>query len=197
MHKHQCSLCETVWHHGEEYNDDIWAHECPACGCHQFRVFRDADPVIPHPAGEAPLAVADPVAALAAAEGLARARAAFSLDVRTAPAQQLVPQLAEWVTRDPYPLVRLAAIEALRRFGAPARTATPAITAALSDPQAYVRRAAALALGSFGPAAEVARFQLTRRLEDGNPAVRAAAAAALKNIGQDGFSPVTEVWVVP
>jgi HEAT repeat protein len=123
---------------------------------------------------------------------LVRARAIFTLDVRTGQAQVLVPTLAALVTHDPYPLVRLAAVEAVWGCGAQARAAVPAITRALSDRQAYVRRAAALALGSFGLAAGTARQQLTRCLEDSDPAVRAAAAAALKKIGPDWFRPFTE-----
>jgi hypothetical protein len=191
MHKHKCSLCETLWQHGEEWDDDIGAHECPACGCHQFRIFRDADTQGSAPAGP------DPVVALGASDALVRARTAFSLDARAAEAGLLVPKLAELVTQDPYPLVRLAAVEALWRFGAPASAAVAAMTRALADRQAFVRRSAALALGSFGTAAASARPHLTGRLTDSNPSVRAAAATALKNIGPDWFSPLNEVWVVP
>jgi predicted nucleic acid-binding Zn-ribbon protein len=40
MHQHKCSLCGTMWQHGEEWDKDMLAHECRACGCHQFRVFK-------------------------------------------------------------------------------------------------------------------------------------------------------------
>ena len=40
MHQHKCSLCGTMWQHGEEWDRDMLAHECSACGCHQFRVFK-------------------------------------------------------------------------------------------------------------------------------------------------------------
>jgi HEAT repeat protein len=197
MHQHKCSLCETVWQHGEEWDNDVDAHECPACGCHQFRILKDADTAALPAAGAAPPAEPDPTAALGDSQWLTRARTAFALNARTAPAQQLVAKLAELLARDPYPLVRLAAVEALWRFGDSARPAIPLVTRALSDPVAYVRRAAALTLGGLGPAAGTARLSLTGRLTDSNAAVRAAALAALKNIGPDSFSPVSEVWVVP
>jgi HEAT repeat protein len=195
MHKHKCSLCEMIWQHGEEYDNDVGAHECPACGCHQFRIFKDADSAVAQ--ASADQEKPDPIAALSDTNWFVRATTAFALDVRTANAQRSVPKLAQMVTQDPYPLVRLAAVEALWRFGVEAKTAVPIMIRALSDRQAYVRRAAALALGSLGPAASTALMPLTGRLSDDNEGVRTAAASALKIIGAAWFGPISQVWVTP
>jgi hypothetical protein len=193
MHKHQCSLCRTLWQHGEEWDNDVWAHACPACGCHQFRIYKEPGSAA-SPAAAAG-AEPDPVAKLGDPNWFVRATTAFSLDVLQADPQRTVPKLAEMVRQDPYPLVRLAAVEALWRFGAHAQAEVPTIARALTDRQDYVRRAAALTLGNLGPVAAAALSPLTSRLGDSNPAVRQAAAVALQKIGPVWPSPVNEVWV--
>jgi HEAT repeat protein len=89
-------------------------------------------------------------------------------------------------------MVRLAAVETLRRFGADAVAALPALVQALADRHPEVRRAAALSLGDLGTAAECALTALTGRLSDINPRVRTAVAAALAKIQpMTGVSQIT------
>jgi HEAT repeat protein len=197
MHQHKCSLCMTLWEHGEEYDNDVGAHECPHCGCHQFRVHKETAPTGAHPLGQPAGGAADPLVKLVDSNWLERAKTAFSLEVQSIDPERAVAKLAELVTRDPYPVVRLAAVEALWRLGAPAVAAVGTLTRALMDPQAYVRRAAALTLGSLGSAAGSAVMPLTGSLSDVNPGVREAAAAALRKIGPVWSNPVQQVWVVP
>jgi HEAT repeat protein len=197
MHQHQCSLCRTLWQHGEECDNDIAAHECPACGCHQFRILKDSQAAGAHPLGQGADAAGDPLARLADHDWFVRATTAFALDASDADCQRVVPRLAQMVSQDPYPLVRLAAVEALWRLGPAARPAVGAVTRALVDPEAYVRRAAALTLGSLGSAAGAAVIPLTGSLSDSSPAVRDAAAAALRKIGPVWSPAVSEVWVMP
>jgi hypothetical protein len=195
MHEHQCSLCRTLWQHGEEWDNDVWAHECPACGCHQFRIYKDPSSAAPCRSDGA--AEIGPIEKLGDSSWFVRATTAFLLDGNQADLGRAVPKLAEMATGDPSPLVRLAAVEALRRLGADAQAVLPAIARALADRQDYVRRAAALTLGDLGPAAGAALSALTSRLADSNPAVRQAASRALQQIGPAWPSPVNEAWVSP
>jgi len=102
-------------------------------------------------------------------------------------ARAAMPRLLEMVSGDPEPMVRLAVVEALRRFsaqanGAEASAAVPVLAGALADGYAEVRRAAALALGGLGSAAGVSQAALARSLSDVNPRVREAAAKALQTM---------------
>jgi predicted nucleic acid-binding Zn-ribbon protein len=193
MHKHKCSLCGSIWEHGEELDNDMRAHECGTCGSHQFRVLIDRRPEA-GPAGSAKPALSE---ALCSAKPFDRSTAVFSLDMQSVEARGVMPRLLEMVSRDPEPMVRLAVVEALRRgvvkvggmqasgaeiSGAEAGQTVPVLTGALADGYAEVRRAAALTLGSLGLAAGVAQAALTRSLSDGNPRVREAAAKALQTI---------------
>lgn len=174
------------------------AHECAACGSHQFRVLIDRRPEAAPPRSARP-----PLGeALLSAKPFDRSTAVFSLDMQSAEARGVMPRLLEMVSRDPEPMVRLAVVEALRRgvakvgdmqasgaevsgteaSGAETSETVPVLTRALADGYAEVRRAAALTLGSLGPAAGVASAALTRSLSDGNPRVREAAAKALQTI---------------
>jgi HEAT repeat protein len=177
MHQHKCSLCGTFWQHGEKWDNSIRAHECPACGCHQFRLFKER-PSTPQTALTEPQLLA----ALASAENFVRSTAIFSLDVSSVEAETIVPKLAEMANEDREPMVRLAAVETLRRFGHKARTAVPALARGLQDVRVEVRRAAALALGDLGTGSKSAGAALTVGLSDAHPRVREAAALALRQL---------------
>jgi predicted nucleic acid-binding Zn-ribbon protein len=183
MHRHKCSLCGTIWEHGEEFDNDLRAHECASCGSHQFRLLIERRPE----AGQAKSARPALGEALGSAKPFDRSTAVFSLDMHSAEARGVLPRLLEMVSSDPEPMVRLAVVEALRRLGAEASGAeagevVPVLAGALQDGYAEVRRAAALTLCSLGPAAGVAQATLTRSLSDVNPRVREAAAQALQTI---------------
>ncbi len=183
MHRHKCSLCGTIWEHGEEFDNDMHAHECGACGSHQFRLLIERRPDAAQAQSARP-ALGD---ALRSSKPFDRSTAVFSLDMQSPEARGALPRLLEMVSGDPEPMVRLAVVEALRRLavqagGAEASGAAPALAAALQDGYAEVRRAAALTLGGLGPAAGVAQAALVRSLKDVNPRVREAAAKALQTI---------------
>jgi HEAT repeat protein len=183
MHRHKCSLCGTIWEHGEELDNDIHAHECGTCGSHQFRVLIDRPPE------EGPPRSAKPELgeALCSSKPFDRSTAVFSLDMQCEEARAAMPRLLEMVSGDPEPMVRLAVVEALRRLGPPfsgaeASAVVPVLAGALADGYAEVRRAAALTLGGLGPAAGVSSVALARSLSDVNPRVREAATKALQSI---------------
>jgi len=178
MHRHKCSLCGTTWEHGAEWDNDMHAHECAACGSHQFRTLIER----PRVAGQARSAGPALGDALNSTESFKRSIAVFALDMQSEEARAAMPRLLEMVSGDPEPMVRLAVVEALRRFGADASGAVPALAAALRDGYSEVRRAAALTLGGLGPPAGVAQAALTQSLRDVNPRVREAAAKALQTI---------------
>jgi HEAT repeat protein len=83
------------------------------------------------------------VQALADSSPFVRSTTIFALEVSAADPQLVVPRLVEAATRDSEPMVRLAAVEALRRFGPAAAAAVPGLLVVLQDPHAEVRRAAA------------------------------------------------------
>jgi HEAT repeat protein len=183
MHRHKCSLCGTIWEHGEELDNDMRAHECGTCGSHQFRLLIERRPEAA-PAQSVKSALGE---ALSDAKPFVRSTTVFSLDMQSAEARGAMPRLLEMVSGDPEPMVRLAVVEALRRVavegsGGGAGEAVPALAGALQDGYGEVRRAAALTLGSLGPAAGAAQAALTRSLSDVNPRVREAAAKALQAI---------------
>ena len=183
MHRHKCSLCGSIWEHGEELDNDMRAHECGTCGSHQFRVLIDRRPEEGPPRSARP-----PLGeALCSSKPFDRSTAVFSLDMQSEEARAAMPRLLEMVSGDPEPMVRLAVVEALRRFsaqanGAEVSAAVPVLSGALQDGYAEVRRATALTLGSLGPAAGIAQAALTRSLSDVNPRVREAAAKALQSM---------------
>jgi HEAT repeat protein len=179
MHQHKCSLCGTMWHHGEEWDRDMLAHECRVCGCHQFRVFK----VDGGQTAALPEQTHDKlVAAVASADPFVRSTTLFALNVGDQAARGVLPNLATMATADPETMVRLAAVETLRRFGADAVAAVPALSQALADRHPEVRRAAALTLGDLGTSAQSALAALTGRLSDNHPRVRTVVAAALAKI---------------
>jgi HEAT repeat protein len=179
MHQHKCSLCGTIWQHGEEWDRDMLAHECRVCGSHQFRVFK-ADG---GQTAASPEQTHDKlVAAFASADPFVRSTTLFALNVGDQAARGVLPNLATMATADPETMVRLAAVEALRRFGADAVAAIPALSQALADRHPAVRRAAALTLGDLGTAALGALTALTGRLSDNHPRVRTVVATALEKI---------------
>jgi len=69
--------------------------------------------------------------ALNSTESFKRSTAVFVLDMQSEEARAAMPRLLEMVSGDPEPMVRLAVVEALRRFGADASGAVPALAAAL------------------------------------------------------------------
>jgi HEAT repeat protein len=115
-------------------------------------------------------------------DAFVRSTTAFALDVRLVDSQIFVPKLADVVNRDTAPLVRLAAVEALWRFGPKAQSAIPALERALADVRPEVRRAAALTLGNLGELAGASTVSLGKSLYDSHPRVREAAAGALQKI---------------
>jgi HEAT repeat protein len=183
MHQHKCSLCGTMWQHGEECDQDMREHECRACGCHQYRTYKKRDP------GEPSTAAAQTLSSLLAALGdtdsFVRSTTIFKLEAGDPAAQGVLPKVAELATADTEPLVRLAAVETLRRFGAV--MVIPVVAEALKDKHPEVRRAAALALGDLltlgkpNAAGQSAQVALTNHL-DSNPRVREALVAALRRI---------------
>jgi HEAT repeat protein len=183
MHQHKCSLCGTMWQHGEEYDRDMREHECRVCGCHQYRTYKNRDP------GEQPTAttqtLSDLLEALGNVDSFVRSTTIFKLEVSDPAAQGVLPRLAELARTDTEPLVRLAAVETLRRFGVV--TLIPAVAEVLKDQHPEVRRAAALALGDLltlgelDAAGQNAQVALTNHL-DSNSRVREAIAAALWRI---------------
>ncbi|HNS51657.1 MAG TPA: HEAT repeat domain-containing protein [Anaerolineae bacterium] len=83
------------------------------------------------------------------------------------------------------PSVRLAAVQALVRIGAPA---VEPLMAALGDRIREVRHAAAQALGEIGDGRAV--WRLSTALQDGENDVRQAAAHALVRIGAPAVNPL-------
>jgi predicted nucleic acid-binding Zn-ribbon protein len=176
MHQHKCSRCATMWEHGEEWDNSIPAHECPQCGAHQFRLHKLRGPT------EARFDWPKLLLALEDPTPFARSTAIFAIEAATAEAHLVVPKLAQLALQDSEPMVRLAAVEALWRFGPKAIEALSAIAAALQDKRAEVRRAAALTLAEFGPAAIDSLPHLTDASLDRDPRVREAVANALTKI---------------
>ena len=165
MHQHKCSLCGTMWQHGEEWDRDMLAHECPVCGCHQFRLFK----VRGKQTAALPEQTCDKLLeAFASADPFVRSTTLFALNVADRAVRGVLPNVATMATADPEVLVRLAAVETLRRFGADAVAALPALAQALADRHPEVRRAAALTLGDLGTAGS-ALTALTGRLSDNHP----------------------------
>jgi hypothetical protein len=70
----------------------------------------------------------------------------------------------------------------LGSYGAEAKSAVPALTAALKDPNKNVRVGAAYALAKIGPDARPAIPKLREALKDRDLDVRAGAAYALKEL---------------
>ncbi len=81
-------------------------------------------------------------------------------------------------------VIRQRAVDALRQLGPEAKSAVPALTAALRDSSCGVRRRAAEALGAVGAEARSSVPALTEALRDRIHTVRDAARAALEKIGK-------------
>jgi len=94
-------------------------------------------------------------------------------------AREATPVLIDLMLRDESDRVRRSAARALGEIDAPAQTAVPALTKALSDSYWRTRLRAAESLGSFGRDASSAAAALEGLLRDERPRVRAAAAASL------------------
>ncbi len=178
MHQHQCSMCGAMWQHGEECDLDLREHECRACGCHQFRTYKERDPGAPSSAAAQTLSGL--LESLASADSFVRSTTIFKLGAGDPVALESVPKLAELTTTDPETLVRLAAVEALRRLRVGA--AIPQIAEALRDRHPEVRRAAALALGDLPAVGDPVALAALANHVDNHPRVREAVAAALRKI---------------
>ncbi|HTA91770.1 MAG TPA: HEAT repeat domain-containing protein [Polyangiaceae bacterium] len=88
------------------------------------------------------------------------------------------PALAQRLTDDPWPLVRIAAADALADSSA-LRTAEPALARAIEDESPHVRAHVLLALGAHHALAEVPKIRERLADKEEHPLVRAAAAQAL------------------
>lgn len=55
MHKHRCSICNTVWQHSEEWSGVIWAHQCPKCSQLELEVYKGDEPPLSDPWPAAPM----------------------------------------------------------------------------------------------------------------------------------------------
>jgi hypothetical protein len=89
-----------------------------------------------------------------------------------------VPALSERLAKDPWPLVRIAAADALAEAkGTP--SAAAALSRAIEDESPHVRAHVIIALGEHHVRADLGKIQARLRDEDEYPMVRAAAAQAL------------------
>ncbi len=89
-----------------------------------------------------------------------------------------VPTLSERLAKDPWPLVRMAAADALAEAkGSP--TAAAALSHAIDDQSPHVRAHVIVALGEHHQSAELGKIRARLLDEEEYPMVRAAAAQAL------------------
>ena len=89
-----------------------------------------------------------------------------------------VPVLSERLAKDPWPLVRMAAADALADAKS-APSAGAALSRAIDDPSPHVRAHVIVALGEHRASAEVGKIRARLQDEEEYPMVRAAAAQAL------------------
>jgi DNA-directed RNA polymerase subunit RPC12/RpoP len=115
MHEHKCSRCGAAWEHSEESNGRFRDHICPSCGYLELMVCKPGQP--PMAEADYPQAVANFFKVLSDSDGSARAAAAFSLGHLRVEPERAVPSLALAAISDSQPVVRQAAVDALRRFG--------------------------------------------------------------------------------
>jgi hypothetical protein len=88
------------------------------------------------------------------------------------------PALTARLTSDPWPLVRMAAADALAAANG-ATSTVAALTRAIEDPSPHVRAHVVMALGAHHAVAQLERIRERLSDEDEYPMVRAAAAQAL------------------
>jgi len=88
------------------------------------------------------------------------------------------PALAKRLADDPWPLVRIAAADALADSKA-SNTAEPALARAIEDESPHVRAHVLLALGAHHASVELPKIRERLADQDEHPLVRAAAAQAL------------------
>jgi HEAT repeat protein len=103
------------------------------------------------------------------------------------------PALVERLAHDPWPLVRIAAADALAA-APPSMAAEPALARALEqDESPHVRARVVIALGAHGATAELPKIRERLKDKDEWPMVRAAAAQALAEMcDQSSLAPLTE-----
>jgi len=89
-----------------------------------------------------------------------------------------VPALSERLAKDPWPLVRMAAADALAEVKGSPNAAT-ALSRAIGDESPHVRAHVIIALGAHRASSELVKIRAHLLDEDEYPMVRAAAAQAL------------------
>ncbi len=89
--------------------------------------------------------------------------------------------------RNPQPIVRQAALEALAQFADVTSATITYLTPLISDPDVAVRRTAIRAIGHGGPAAKRASAALWRAWRDDDALVSADAGIALVQIGEENI----------
>jgi predicted Zn finger-like uncharacterized protein len=104
--------------------------------------------------------------------------------IGAAAATQGVPALVE-ALKDPEPIIREAAADALGKFGVEARTTASSLLAMLADKETTVRRAALGALAQIGPEAKETLPKLKPALKDADPESRRRALDVLGRLGTD------------
>jgi len=96
-----------------------------------------------------------------------------------------VPALSERLAKDPWPLVRMAAADALAAAKGLA-TAASALSRAIGDESPHVRAHVIAALGAHQSSSELEKIRARLLDEDEYPMVRAAAAQALAALCDTG-----------
>jgi HEAT repeat protein len=89
-----------------------------------------------------------------------------------------VPALSERLAKDPWPLVRMAAADALAAAEG-STSARAALSSAIDDQSPHVRAHVIVALGAHHASSELDKIRARLRDDDEYPMVRAAAAQAL------------------
>jgi HEAT repeat protein len=136
--------------------------------------------------GDGPGSAADVpalVKALKHEDARVRQEAAEDLGQIGAPAADAVPALLQLTKKDPDPLTRIAAAQAVTAIDPKNETAIPALEEALQDKAANVRKKAAESLGDLGPGARSVIPILIKTVKDPDPLVSWASIDALGQIG--------------
>lgn len=111
-----------------------------------------------------------------------RGAAMLALAEMGSAAREAVPALSETLLQGDSPGLRYDAAETLKRIGPEARSAVPALIAAMKDKNRDVRYTAIWALAAIGPDAKAAIEPLQNTLTDKDRSFSSAAREALKKI---------------
>ena len=130
--------------------------------------------------GEPAPTLADLLVTLGNADSFVRSTTIFKLEVSDPAASVVLPRLADLARTDAEPLVRIAAVEALRRLRVSA--AIPAIVEALAIGIRRCACAAALALGDLPTVGDSGVLTALTNHVDNHPRVREAVAVAIRRI---------------